>query len=271
MKRGYAIRNNKNNRIYLDKTVVYILIMLVALVLGIWFVLSPTVDRNRMLDHKDDLIVSIEQGDGIIILSDTFVAEDVDFYGVESGPAQGFDAPVIDSEEGTIDSSSLSSAEITSPEDTVIAGIGILTIDRINARLPVTQGASTAQLKVAVGHVSETPEIGAVGNAVIAGHRSYTFGRFFNRLDELVLGDIIQYQSIEGSVLLFEVIEILEVLPGDPVVFWPSSSVSGSNNSNNVLSDNERLLTLLTCTPIITASHRLIVRARLINFLEGLH
>jgi len=244
--------------------------MLAALVLGIWFALSPTVDRNRMLDHKNDLIASIEHGDGIIMLDETFAAEDVDFYGVEGGPTQGLDDLTIDSDEVTIDSNSLSSAEITSPEDTVIAGIGILTIDRINARLPVTQGASTAQLKVAVGHVSETPEIGTVGNAVIAGHRSYTFGRFFNRLDELTLGDIIQYQSIEGSVMHFEVMEILEVLPGDPVVFWPSSIVSGTD-SNDVQPDNERLLTLLTCTPIITASHRLIVRARLINLLEVLH
>ena len=271
MKRGYAIRNNKNNRIYLDRTIVYIPIMLAALVLGIWFALSPTLDRNRMLDHKDDLIASIEQGDGIIILSDTFVAEDVDFYGVVGGLVQGFDDPIINSDEDTIYSNRPSYSETTSPVDTVIAGIGILTIDRINARLPVTQGATTAQLEVAVGHVSETPEIGTVGNAVIAGHRSYTFGRFFNRLDELILGDIIQYQSIEGSVMLFEVIEILEVLPGDPAVFWPSSIVTGTNNSNDVQSDNERLLTLLTCTPILTASHRLIVRARLINFPEGLH
>ena len=148
--------------------------------------------------------------------------------------------------------------------------IQIITIDRINARLPVTEGVSVAQLKVAVGHVPQTPKIGPAGNAVIAGHRSYTYGQYFNRLGELVVGDIIKYQPISGDEMQFKVNEILEVLPGDPAVLWQPDQADSSPGKPNIGSEsaspeNIKMLTLLTCTPIMTATHRLLVRAELIN------
>ena len=237
--------------------------MLTALALAVWFALSPTLERNRMNDYKNDLLISIEQGEGTIIISEAFDVADVDFYVTEGEFPQDSEGSDHE-EESTVDLSAVSSADITEPTDTVIAGIETLTIERIDAKLPVTDGVSNAQLQVAVGHVPQTPKIGAIGNAVIAGHRSYTYGRFFNRLDELTIGDIIQYQSIEGNLLIFTVVETLVVLPGDPAAIWPSAG-----DSNYIYSDGGRFLTLLTCTPITTASHRLIVRARLINYMEG--
>jgi len=223
--------------------------MLVAVALGAWFGLSPTLEKNRMLDHQAELLDSIEQGGGVIVLDETFAAAEVDFY--DSG-SEELDATyqanfitlsVTDPDEDA-------PADIAAPVDTEITGIGVLTIERIGAKLPVTEGATSAQLKVAVGHVPQTPEIGATGNAVIAGHRSYTYGQFFNRLGEVAVGDIIGYQPKDGDAMEFEVFEILEVLPGDAAAFWQP--------------EDEQMLTLLTCTPIRTATHRLLVRARLV-------
>lgn len=132
------------------------------------------------------------------------------------------------------------------------AEIGILSIPRIEAELPVTAGVSEEQLKVSEGWVRQTDRIGSEGNAVIAGHRSYTFGKHFNRLEELEKGDEIFFTTVEGETMRFAVSETLTVGPDDPVVFA-------------LPTDGGARLTLYTCTPIKIATHRLIVRALLLE------
>lgn len=128
--------------------------------------------------------------------------------------------------------------------------IGILTIPKIGARLPVTAGVTEEQLKISEGWVMQTAPIGSAGNAVVAGHRSYTWGRHFNRLDELEPGDEIFYTKKGGKTMRFVVSETLTVEPDDPAVFAaPSAGLAQ--------------LTLYTCTPVRIATHRLVVRALL--------
>jgi len=128
--------------------------------------------------------------------------------------------------------------------------IGILTIPKIGARLPVTAGVTEEQLKISEGWVMQTAPIGSVGNAVVAGHRSYTWGRHFNRLDELEAGDEIIYTKKGGETIRFVVYETLTVEPDDPAVFAPPPA-------------GQAQLTLYTCTPVRIATHRLVVRALL--------
>lgn len=128
--------------------------------------------------------------------------------------------------------------------------IGILTIPKIGARLPVTAGVTEEQLKISEGWVMQTAPIGSVGNAVVAGHRSYTWGRHFNRLDELEAGDEIIYTKQGGETIRFVVYETLTVEPDDPAVFAAPPA-------------GRAQLTLYTCTPIRIATHRLVVRALL--------
>lgn len=126
--------------------------------------------------------------------------------------------------------------------------IGILSIPEIDACLPVTAGVSEEQLKISEGWVMQTAMIGSEGNAVIAGHRSYTYGKHFNRLGELEAGDEIFYTAADGTEMCFAISEILTVLPDDPVVFdRPPERTSQ--------------LTLYTCTPVKVATHRLLIRA----------
>jgi len=128
------------------------------------------------------------------------------------------------------------------------AEIGILSIPKIDARLPVTAGVSEEQLKISEGWVMQSAMIGDAGNAVIAGHRSYTYGKHFNRLEELEAGDEIFYQAADGTKMCFTVREILTVSPDDPAVFAEPQE-GGSQ------------LTLYTCTPVKVATHRLLIRA----------
>lgn len=125
--------------------------------------------------------------------------------------------------------------------------IGIIEIDKIDIRLPVAEGADLATLKFSLGHMPETASLGAIGNAAVAGHRSHSFGSFFNRLDEVAVGDEIVVTVYGGDTYTYEVYETLVVEPDDVSVLRGSS--------------NHRVLTLITCTPIYTSTHRLIVHA----------
>ena len=114
----------------------------------------------------------------------------------------------------------------------------------------MTHGASDAQLNIAVGWIPETQPIGSAGNAIIAGHRARSFGRLFYRLDELAAGDIVEYQPATGKKMRFEVVEVFVTDPDDPKIINAP--------------DSGAYLTLITCTPIRTGTHRLVARAVLL-------
>jgi sortase A len=125
-------------------------------------------------------------------------------------------------------------------------GIGILEISKINVRLPILEGASSANLNIGAAHLTGTAAIGKGGNTVIAAHHSYKYGRMFNRLHELAVGDIITIQ--EGNLVLqYKVTGSVMVEPTDISVL--EQPAQGKH------------LTLITCDS--DGSHRLIVRADL--------
>lgn len=135
----------------------------------------------------------------------------------------------------------------TSNED--IEGVGILIISKINLKVVIGEGADLKTLKYAVGHFKGTALPGQKGNFCVAGHRSYVFGEYFNRLDELKIGDEIIVKTLNGE-FKYKVYKTHVVLPSQVEVLNPS---------------NDATMTLITCTPIRVATHRLIVKARLEN------
>jgi len=216
-----------------------LLAAILAALIAVGLAVSPSVERSRLDEGQAALVKQIEQGGGVVKLPDAAVkipvmdydepeGEDVIPLAVAPEPETTPEPPVSDSGE--------------------ISGIGILTIPRIEAKLPVTAGVAVEQLKVSEGWVTQTAPIGSEGNAVIAGHRSYTYGRHFNRLGELEAGDEIRYTSADSEDMAFLVSEILTVEPGDPAIF--AAPPEGTAQ-----------LTLYTCTPIREATHRLLVRA----------
>ncbi|MBW4085016.1 class D sortase [Paenibacillus sp. S150] len=126
--------------------------------------------------------------------------------------------------------------------------IGIIQIDKINLKLPVLEGATKANMKHAAAHMKETAAIGEVGNAAIAAHRSRTAGRLFNRLNEVGIGDTISVQTSEQE-YQYIVYDISIVEPTD---------ISVLNGHND-----DKMLTLITCDPLVNPTHRLIIHAKL--------
>jgi sortase A len=124
--------------------------------------------------------------------------------------------------------------------------IGKMSISKIDLNIPIMEGASQQNLKIAAGHLKGTAPIGEIGNSAIAAHRSYTYGKQFNRLPEVEAGDLIQIET-RNKKLFFQVIEKVLVLPTDLSVLQNKQ--------------DKTMITLITCHPKKNPTHRYIVKA----------
>lgn len=125
--------------------------------------------------------------------------------------------------------------------------IGIITIPKIDLKVSIGEGVEADTLKYAVGHFIDTPLPEQKGNFCIAGHRSYTYGDFFNRLDELEVGDEIIVETKTGQ-YKYNVYEKKVVEPEE---------ISVLDNTKS------SIITLVTCTPVRIATHRLVIKGKL--------
>ncbi|MCQ2498673.1 MAG: class D sortase [Lachnospiraceae bacterium] len=121
----------------------------------------------------------------------------------------------------------------------------LLRIPKIDLEEAVKEGSTKSVLSSALGHIENTAFPGENGNCCIAGHRNYVFGKYFNRLEEVTFGDIIEIETMDNT-YMYEVDSIEVVEPEDVSVL---EYTDGKN------------LTLITCTPFMIGSHRLIVHA----------
>lgn len=254
-----------------NKRVLLAVAVVVAALMGTVFMLFPVLQRQREQKMQKALLARLEQESVaetdrpeslVLENTDRFLAASMELSEMISGKNKtgNRENTTFFVQDETTDSVTTADIEIIPKSETAeIAAepvpeagseIGILTIPKIGARLPVTAGVTEEQLKISEGWVMQTAPIGSAGNAVVAGHRSYTWGRHFNRLDELEAGDEIIYTKKGGETMRFAVYETLTVEPDDPAVFAASPA-------------GRAQLTLYTCTPVRIATHRLVVRALL--------
>lgn len=134
-------------------------------------------------------------------------------------------------------------------------------IPRLGVDSMVVEGTSQSALRAGAGHYPNTPLPGEAGNVAIAGHR-VTYGRPFNRIDELSVGDEIK-------------LETPLAMHTYRVVAHPADAAGGCANGacwvtdphdwGVVLPTDSPVLTLTTCHPKGSARQRLIVRAELVE------
>lgn len=145
------------------------------------------------------------------------------------------------------DNSSQGTSNTIKDDKSVKSAIAILSIPKIDLKVAVAEGTDLETLKYAVGHFTETAEPGQKGNFCVAGHRSYTYSEFFNRLNEVGVGDEIEVKTKTND-YKYKVYKIQVVTPDKVSVLNPTS-------------DSE--ITLVTCTPLRVGTHRLIVKGKL--------
>ncbi|MCY6371369.1 class D sortase [Clostridium ganghwense] len=124
----------------------------------------------------------------------------------------------------------------------------ILKIDKINLYMPILEGETKENLRTTVCHMKNTGKLGEVGNYAIAGHRCYSYGRHFNRLDEVEVGDELIVFSMDKE-YKYKVFKKFIVKPEEVGV------LEGNGK--------DKMITLITCTPIRVATHRLIIQGKL--------
>jgi sortase A len=124
--------------------------------------------------------------------------------------------------------------------------IGRIAIPRIGASFDVVQGTDSSTLQKGPGHYPGTPLPGLGRTVAIAGHRT-TYLAPFRRVNELKPGDRIML-SMPYATFTYVVQKLQLVLPS---ALWVTGNVG-----------YERLV-LSACHPLYSASHRIIVFARL--------
>ncbi len=124
--------------------------------------------------------------------------------------------------------------------------IGRIRIPRIGARFVVVEGTATEDLKKGPGHYDDTAFPGLPGTVAIAGHRT-TYLAPFRHVDALRRGDDVVLEMPYAR--LTYAVEEIRIVP--PTALYIKRRVGYDR------------LVLSACHPLYSASHRIIVFARL--------
>lgn len=120
-------------------------------------------------------------------------------------------------------------------------------IPSLDLSLPIYAGTSESVLQKGVGHMEGTslPIGGESTHSILTAHTGLNTARMFTDIDKLKKGDIFLIENIKET-LAYKVDSIQVIEPTD--------------FSQLVIVPKEDYVTLLTCTPYMVNSHRLLVR-----------
>lgn len=135
--------------------------------------------------------------------------------------------------------------------------VGHIRIPKIKVDIPIRAGSSEDVLQQGAGHLEGTslPIGGDSTHTVITAHRGLPNAKLFRNLDQLAYGDIFYITNIKETIA-YKVDKIQVVEPSD---FEPVLVV-----------ERKDYATLLTCTPYMINSHRLLVRGVRIPYQEAI-
>lgn len=123
--------------------------------------------------------------------------------------------------------------------------IGIIKIDKINLNYSILSVSNNDLLDISVCRFAG-PMPNEIGNLCIAGH-NYVDYKFFSRLYELEIEDIITIYGLDGSSKNYSIYDIYEI---------KSNDVSVTSQETN----NLKIVTLITCNNV--NGKRLVVQAK---------
>lgn len=135
--------------------------------------------------------------------------------------------------------------------------LGHIEIPKIAVDIPIYAGTSDDVLEKGAGHLEGTslPIGGKPTHTVITAHRGLPNALLFRNLNQLVEGDIFYIHNIKET-LAYKVDKIQVVEP--------------SNFEPVLVVDKKDYATLLTCTPYMINSHRLLVRGHRIPYTQAI-
>lgn len=131
--------------------------------------------------------------------------------------------------------------------------IGVLSIPKINVRLPIFDQTTSFFLEKGASLLAGTsyPVGGESSHAVLSSHRGLPKAKLFTDLDQLEKNDLFFIESQNGK-SAYQVDQIKIIEPTDL--------------NDLMIEKGQDLVTLLTCTPYMVNSHRLLVRGHRIPY-----
>ncbi|HEP1793551.1 TPA: class C sortase [Streptococcus suis] len=133
--------------------------------------------------------------------------------------------------------------------------IGHVSIPKIDTKIPIYAGTSESILQRGAGHLegSSLPVGGSSTHAVITAHRGLPQARLFTDLDKLKEGDMFYVTNIRDT-LAYQVERIQVIDPHQVETLH--------------IQENRDIVTLLTCTPYMINSHRLLVTGHRVEYIQ---
>ncbi|MGJ3509917.1 class C sortase [Enemella sp. A6] len=134
--------------------------------------------------------------------------------------------------------------------------LGHVSVPKLALDLPMYAGTSESVLQKGVGHLEGTslPVGGNSTHTVLTAHRGLPSARLFSELDRLDIGDKFYIHNV-GGVMAYQIDQIKVVEP---------------ENFNDLLVEpGHDYATLLTCTPYMINSHRLLVRGHRVEYVAA--
>jgi len=219
--------------------VLAILLLIGAIVLFSW---NPIV--NYLRDQKtSEVLTGIEKGTVSIVV-------DINALPVSGEELETFVSPTPGATGETVITPTLT--PVVLPENVVLTALGTIKIDKIDLYIPLWNDAGIVPLRYGAGMLANTALPGQDGNCVILGHRMKAYGKLFNRLNEVAIGDSIVITSVDGTEYTYIVDAVVpKLIPADLINFIEIDDGSGKQ------------LTLVTCTPTSVGSHRILVIAHI--------
>ena len=133
--------------------------------------------------------------------------------------------------------------------------MGYIEIENIGVNLPIYHGTEESVLQVGIGHLEGTSFPTGTKNThvVLSGHRGLPSAKLFTDLDQMIVGDTFLLHILDQT-FAYQVDNISIVLPED--------------TGGLGIVDGEEYVTLVTCTPYGVNTHRLLVRAKRVDYNE---
>jgi len=130
-----------------------------------------------------------------------------------------------------------------------LESLGIIKIPAISVSANIVSGTGN-ELYYGIGHVPSSALPGQEGNCVLAGHRNHILAAIFRHLDKLKAGDSIHitYAGVPYEYVVYKTFVV------EPTESWVMQLQEGESH----------MVTLITCTPHLNPTHRLIVWGRLV-------
>jgi sortase A len=135
----------------------------------------------------------------------------------------------------------------------------VINNDRMNVNVVVVEGTTPAALNAGAGHYVNTPFPCERGNVGIAGHRT-TYGRPFNKIDEMHAGDTVELITPIGR-CTYQVVKAFGGHSNPWIVLPNAYYVVGQQGALG----RGHWLTLTSCHPLGSDSHRIVLRLRLVK------